>query len=234
MHEPRTLPSLNRRSFLKSSAALTATASLATRPLCLSAEVEPFPAGTVIDCHAHLHHRSRPDWKDDDRKLIEAADRLKIDKLCCSILTPRRPATANGFRECNLWLAEAIERFPGRVLGYCYVNPGYHREALDEIRRCIVDRGFIGIKLYNEYRCTDPVVFPVVELAIELGVPILQHAGHLHDFLEDQPHISDGGHLATLARRYPEAKLICATSAAAATGSGQSRPFATPPPSIST
>jgi hypothetical protein len=28
-------------------------------------------------------------------------------------------------------------------------------------------------------RCTDPVVFPVVELAIELRVPILHHAGPL-------------------------------------------------------
>ena len=32
----------------------------------------------------------------------------------------------------------------------------------------------------------------------------------LHYFLDDQPHISDGGHLAELARRYPEGKLICA------------------------
>ena len=84
------------------------------------------------------------------------------------------------------------------------------RYARDEIRRCVEDRGFIGIKLYNEYRCTDPVVSRVVELAIELRVPIPHHAGHLHYFLEDQPHISDGGHLAELSRRYPEAMLICA------------------------
>jgi predicted TIM-barrel fold metal-dependent hydrolase len=103
-----------------------------------------------------------------------------------------------------------MDRFRGRVLGYCYVNPGFKKEALEEVKRCVEDRGFIGVKLYNEYTCTDPVVFPVVELAIELGVPILHHAGHLHYFLDSQPHISDGGHLAELARRYPEAKLICA------------------------
>ena len=68
----------------------------------------------------------------------------------------------------------------------------------------------MGIKLYNEHTCTEPVVFPIVELAIELGVPILHHAGHSHYFVEDQPHMSDGGHLAELARRYPEAMLICA------------------------
>lgn len=149
-------------------------------------------------------------WEAEDRKLIVAADLLGIDQLCCSILTPRRPATAEGFRECNRWVLDGMKRFPGRVLGYCYVNPGCRTEALEEIRRCVEEHGFIGIKLYNEYRCTDPVVFSVVELAIELDVPILQHAGHMHYVVDEQPHISDGGHLAELGHRYPEAKLICA------------------------
>ena len=164
----------------------------------------------VIDCHAHLHHRSSQSWEESDRKLIEAADKLGIDQLCCSILTPRRPSTAEGFRECNAWVADAMARFPGRVLGYCYVNSGYPRESQEEIRRCVEERGFIGIKLYNEYTCTEPVVWPIVELAIELGVPILQHAGHAHYPVAAQPRISDGGHLAELASRYPEAMLICA------------------------
>jgi len=214
------LPQLHvsRRTFLKDSAATAVAIGAATLPLSCAAVEKPVPVtskdrvckGKVIDCHAHLTHRSRATWETDDRKLIEAADKLGIDQLCCSTLTPRRPATADGFRECNRWTADGIRRFPGRVLGYCYVNPGYGREALDEIRRCVGDRGFIGIKLYNEYTCTEPVVFPIVELAIELGVPILQHASHSHYFVEDQPRISDGGHLAELARRYPEAILICA------------------------
>jgi predicted TIM-barrel fold metal-dependent hydrolase len=191
---------------------------VAALPSACAAVEQPIPGtssgplckGKVIDCHAHLNHRSRSTREADDRKLIEAADKLGIDQLCCSILTPRQPATADGFRECNQWMGEAMRRFPGRVLGYCYVNPGYGQEALEEIRRCIEDRGFVGIKLYNEYTCTEPVVFPTVEIAIELGVPILQHTGHAHYFLEDQPRISDGGHLAELSRRYPEAKLICA------------------------
>ena len=211
-------PRISRRTFLKDSAATAVAIGVATLPLSCAAVEKPVHStsngllckGKVIDCHAHLTHRSRKTWEADDRKLIEAADKLGIDQLCCSILTPRRPATADGFRECNRWTADGMRRFPGRVLGYCYVNPGYGREALEEIRRCVGDRGFIGIKLYNEYTCTEPVVFPIVELAIELGVPILQHASHSHYFVEDQPHMSDGGHLAELARRYPKAMLICA------------------------
>ncbi len=164
----------------------------------------------VISCHEHLaHRRAAADWEERDRLLIDAADKLGIDRLCCSILTPQRPATVEGFRECNEWTLDAMQRFPDRVLGYCYVNPGHHHEALQEVRRCIEDRGFMGIKLYNEYRCTEPVVWPVVELAIELGVPILQHAGHSHYFNEAQPRISDAGMVAELSERYPEAMLIC-------------------------
>ncbi len=184
--------------------------ALATGSAAPSGHTQPGGRVKVIDCHAHLHHHSRPSWREDDRKLIEAADRLGIDQLCCSILTPRRPADVDGFRQCNQWVAEAMKRFPGRVLGYCYVNPGYQREALEEIRRSVEERGFIGVKLYNEYRVTEPVVWPIIELAIELRVPILHHAAHTHYFMEDQPRISDAGHLAEISRRYPEAMLICA------------------------
>ena len=215
---PAPQPRVSRRTLLKGSAAAAVAIGAAELPSMCAAVEEPGPGtssgtlrkGKIIDCHAHLNHRSRATWEADDHKLIEAADKLGIGQLCCSILTPRRPATADAFRECNRWIAEGMRRFPGRVLGYCYVNPGYGREALEEIRRCVSDRGFIGIKLYNEYTCTEPVVFPIVELAIELGVPILQHASHSHYFVEDQPRMSDGGHLAELARRYPEAMLICA------------------------
>jgi predicted TIM-barrel fold metal-dependent hydrolase len=191
-------------------AALPSACSAAVEQAARSISSDLPHQGKVIDCHAHLNHHSRRTWEADDRKLIEAADKLGIDQLCCSTLTPRRPATADAFRECNRWTTDGMRRFPGRVLGYCYVNPGYGREALEEIRRCVEDRAFIGIKLYNEHTCTEPVVFPIVELAIELGVPILQHASHSHYFVEDQPRMSDGGHLAELARRYPEAMLICA------------------------
>jgi uncharacterized protein len=202
---------VSRRSFVRAWAAAAAAGAAAARargaPPALGLGERP---SKVIDCHAHLQHHSQATWETDDRKLIKAADRLGIDQLCCSILTPRRPATVEGFRECNRWLAEALKRFPGRVLGYCYVNPGNQREARDEVRRCILERGFIGVKLYNEHRCTDPVVFSVIELAIELKVPILHHAGHSHYFVKEQPYISDGGTLAQLSRRYPEARLICA------------------------
>ena len=196
-----------RRSLLKTSA-VAAGAILAGGP----AAAGPKPSGgaaIVIDCHAHLHHHGNAKYAEKDRQLIEAADKLGIHRLCCSILTPARPATADGFRACNRWLAEAAARFSDRVWGYCYVNPECGREAVDEIRRCVDERGFIGVKLYNEYTINDPAVRPVIEKCIELDVPILEHAGHSHVNKAAQPNISDAAHFAAAAREYPEAKLIC-------------------------
>jgi predicted TIM-barrel fold metal-dependent hydrolase len=164
----------------------------------------------VIDAHSHLHHHRSPFWRESDRMLIDAADKLGIDQLCCSILPPERPTTLEGFRECNRAAVEAVKRFPGRLLAYCFVNPGYVAEAREEIRRYVGDHGFIGVKLYNDYQATEPVLRPLVELAIELRIPVLQHAGHTTWLSQPQPRISDGGHIAELARRYPEAMLICA------------------------
>lgn len=189
-------PSPTRREF---GAALTGTAAMAQ-----SARAR------VIDAHNHLSHHGRASWAEDDRKLVEAAGKLGIDQLCCSILPPERPTTLEGFRQCNQWLVEAIRRFPGRILGYVFVNPGYGKEALEEIRHYVEDEGFIGIKLYNDYRVTDPVVAPVLELAAKLRVPILHHAGHTSWLPSPQPNISDAGHIARAARDFPETTLICA------------------------
>ena len=205
---------LTRRDFLGSAAAAGATL---TGPLPSPTLAAPAGQSTadadkkalVIDCHAHLSFRQSPNDPGIDLEVLDAADRLGIDRLCCSILC-KRPASVEGFRACNAALAAAIKRHPKRLLGYCYVNPEHGRQALDEIRRCMNEYGFIGVKLYNERVCTDPIVAPIVELAIELGAVILHHAGHGHAPFPGQPNISDGGHLAALGRRYPEARLICA------------------------
>jgi predicted TIM-barrel fold metal-dependent hydrolase len=164
----------------------------------------------VIDAHAHLSHHGSPDYLERDRQLIDAADRLGIDQLCCSLLSPRHPTDPEEFRRCNDWAAEAAKRYPGRILCYCYVNPGYIKEACDEVSRCVEKMGFIGVKLYNDYVATEPVVWPLVERVIQLGVPILHHAGHCYSLIPPQPRISDGGTFAELAKRYPEAMIICA------------------------
>jgi predicted TIM-barrel fold metal-dependent hydrolase len=165
----------------------------------------------LISAHEHIDwpasgRADDPDWAH-DCALIEAADLLGIATMACSCLAPR-PSNPVTFRVANDRMAAAIARFPGRVWGYAYVNPGYPREAIAEIDRCLAIEDMIGVKLYNEYRATDPAVLPVVEHCLALGAPILWHQGHCTDELAAQPNISDAADLAWLANRYPELKLI--------------------------
>ena len=189
---------VSRRAFLGTAAAVAAPSGTAPE------------RDVVINAHDHLHHRGFKDWREYDRRVIEAADKLGVDQICCSILPPERPTTLEGFRLCNQWLLEAMRRFPGRILGYVFVNPGYQREALEEVRRYVEDYGFIGVKLYNDYVVTEPVVAPLLELAGRMKIPILHHAAHASWLSPPQPRVSDAGNIAEAARRFPETTLICA------------------------
>ncbi|NPV07333.1 MAG: amidohydrolase family protein [Anaerolineae bacterium] len=162
-----------------------------------------------IDVHSHVRVKDGRLDVDHCRRLIEAADRLGIEQMWCSRPIGQGMPEPEAIREGNDAVLEAMHLYPDRIQGQCFVVPGWYRESLQEIDRCL-DQGMIGIKLYNQYFINDPAVFPVIEKAIEEGIPVLDHAGHLMDTAtrRQQPKISDGVHFADLARRYPEAILI--------------------------
>jgi predicted TIM-barrel fold metal-dependent hydrolase len=165
-----------------------------------------------LDCHSHV---PGPDLFGGLalEGLMNVADRLGIDQLCCSLPVTSGLPAPDHVRACNDVVCGAMRAYPGRILGYCYVNPGYGRESLAEIERCVEELGMIGIKLYRQYKANDPVVFPIIEKAIELDVPVLWHVGNqtflIRGELRDlEKNTSHAGDVADLARRYPEAMLI--------------------------
>jgi len=163
-----------------------------------------------IDAHMHVNGAGQNFGCPVDA-VIDAADRLGIDQLACSIpITGGRWAKPAEVRDCNDGLLDAMRRHPTRILGYCFLNPGYGREALKELDRCVVREGMIGVKLYNQYKINDPVVFPIIERTIELGVPILSHAGRLvtDADIASQPLTSHAADFLDVGGRYPEAAII--------------------------
>lgn len=161
-----------------------------------------------IDCHMHVNGRRKKwGWSSNDR-IIEAADKLGINQLCASIPITQGMPTMDEVRECNDDVLAAMRRYPGRILGYCFVCPGY-KEAIDELDRCLA-QGMIGIKLYNQYKIWDSVVHPIIEKAIEEKVPILEHAGYptTKEEWAKQPNMSHAGDFVRAAKLYPSAMLI--------------------------
>ena len=105
-------------------------------------------------------------------------------------------------------MARAVSRYPDRFVGYCYVNPCHTEGALADFRRGIEERALRGLKLWMACHCDDPLVFPIVEQAVAYGLPILVHAwskagGSL-------PTESEADHVAALASRFPEARIVMA------------------------
>ena len=160
-----------------------------------------------IDCHMHISSSPRDGEHGNADAVIEAANALGIELLCASRPTSSMASPAE-VREANDLILAAMKRHPGRILGYCFLIPGY-KETIPELERCL-DAGMMGVKLYNQHKYSDPICFPIVEHCIERKVPILGHAGHVRDSatIRQQPNISDAAQFCELAERYPEAMLI--------------------------
>ena len=163
-----------------------------------------------IDIHNHVSagkegHLDRPRAE----ALLEGAARLGIQRLCVSLpLTAEQP-TPEEVRRANDVVLEAMaanERF----IGFCFVNPGYAREAVAEIERCVVCGGMRGIKMYHQYLVCDPAQTTVMERAAELGVPVLMHAGKVMDTVTRrlQPRLSHAEHFVRAAALFPRTTLI--------------------------
>ena len=168
---------------------------------------------TVISWHEHV-------WFSKDGRSLDVArneatvatmDLLGVDKSVISRpMGNIRHCSPEQFITANNAVAEAIKMYPGRQYGMAFVNPGFRKEALEELDRCVNEYGFVGVKLYHHYFMDNPVQYPLIEKCIDLDIPILIHAGHVMDpaTRARQPRISDGVHMANVAKRYPEATFV--------------------------
>ncbi|MFP4159514.1 MAG: amidohydrolase family protein [Desulfobacterales bacterium] len=82
-------------------------------------------------------------------------------------------------RRHNDYILESVARHPGRLVGFCCVNP-YTEGAENEVRRCL-DAGLSGvgeIALYQEGGITRDAVSrmaPIMEQCLEKSLPVLFH-----------------------------------------------------------
>lgn len=158
----------------------------------------------IYDVHTHLLAEK---CEQDKRNLLRAAEAYHIDKLFVSGLNSLPNPTEAMADQMNREVLQFKRENPGLVEGYVYVSPE-HPGAISMLSRAIEDWGFVGLKLWMSTTCDDTRVFPVIEKTIEYGVPVLIHS--FHKAVEQLPFESTGVHVANLAQRYPEAKLLMA------------------------
>jgi predicted TIM-barrel fold metal-dependent hydrolase len=157
----------------------------------------------LVDAHIHLGLGA---FTAD--AFVDRLNRGLTDQFWVSALRGGYYPTPDDVRSSNETVRELMARLPNSVVGFAYVNPVHGSLALAELRRCLGDLGFGGVKLWVSALCDDRRVDPIIECAVEYDVPVLVHCwvkitGNL-------PFESTPMHLGTLAKRHPRAKLIMA------------------------
>ncbi len=176
-----------------------------------SEKMRLFSQNTVVNWHEHVWFGKNGELDENLLDgLIEDMRLTYTDTVVCSLPILAQKVTPEEFRHCNDALALALKKYPDKMKGFAFVNPGYRKETEYEIHRCIEDLGMIGVKLYYQYRIDDPVMRDLIETCIQLDVPILMHASKLNYHPEEQPFVSNGPHFAAAAQAYPEATFIMA------------------------
>jgi predicted TIM-barrel fold metal-dependent hydrolase len=162
----------------------------------------PWP---VADAHVHIFGESEAE------DLLESSARLGVTRVFASCLGPpplKFDPTAQDTRDFNRLTTRVVGRHPMAVVGCAYVNPCHGREELTEFRACVEDLGLRGLKFWMACYCDDPRVYPLVEQAILYRVPILIHTYSIVG--GSKPNESEATHVARLASRYPEARILMA------------------------
>jgi hypothetical protein len=162
----------------------------------------------IWDAHTHLSGVVGTVEERTDR-LLEHATRMGIARLVVFMGTAFvHDPSPEELRKQNDEVLRAIAHAPDRVLGMAYVNPKHTQASLDELDRCVRRGPMIGVKLWIAMECRRPELDPIVRRAVELQVPVLQHA---YDRVAgNMPGESSCEDVAALAARHPDASFICA------------------------
>lgn len=165
------------------------------------------PPGPVIDVHGHT---SCSDPAVADR--IAAAARefgvVRVVNLGDVIGFGYHP-TPDQIRLINDETASSVAAYPGLFIGFCHVNPEHPAEfSVAEIERCVLERGFRGVKLEATVVARDARLDPIMEAARRLGVPVLHHAWYQTVGAPEGE--STPADIADLASRFPDVPIIMA------------------------
>jgi predicted TIM-barrel fold metal-dependent hydrolase len=157
----------------------------------------------IIDADTHISPTGEDTMAITYEELIRRMDRAGVNQA----LTWLRPPYLREIAESNSYVYEATLRHPARILGFGWVDPhlGLDR-AKDDIKRCIYEYGFHGVKLNGAQNCfyiDDPSLsLPLVEEIARTGKLLAFHVG------TDAYETTHPFRVAKIARMYPDVQIL--------------------------
>lgn len=160
----------------------------------------------IIDCHVHVGETEWFHLHWDGDALVRLADRAGIDKMLVTDFT----ALMFNQDEGNALMRAVHQRHRDRIYPYFTVcSARYGRKVVEDLDRHVTDYGFRGLKIYSAgtyWKILDPWMYPIIEKAAELRIPILAH--------------STAEECEAVARMFPEVMIINAHSNGSPQGVG--------------
>ncbi len=155
----------------------------------------------VIDMHGHLGPFFGIFMPEARLELMIAGmDRRGVESI---VLSPHN-ALSGDTREGNREMLDAVRRYPGRVYGYCTINPNFPDDIEAELDRYLAEPGVVGMKVHpsmHAYPAHGDRYAPVWERAQHDKLLVLSHTWGL-----------EGGcganDMRRVAERYPEVRLL--------------------------
>ncbi len=201
---------LDRRTVLKSLVAGVATAGGLSGTANPGGAPESAGRIRIWDMHTHLDGVPGDTPEARMEVLVRHMDRLGIERIILSQGYDQyiRHPTPEQVREENDRVMRAVQHFPDRAYGSVYLCPDNVDFCLQEFDRCVREGPMVSVgELEADVRCNSPALDPIVERAISLKVPILQHTWIKTN--GNEPGESTPYDLVELAKRHPEAQFVC-------------------------
>lgn len=126
----------------------------------------------IIDSHTHV---DRFGWYDPPETIIRLMDEAGIDKSI--IMTYVDAPDVKGSIE---FIAEAVRKYPNRLIGYARMNPRRGEEAQQLFKRAMEELGFMGLKLHPSGNRCHPArqeTIDLIRVATSFNAPVLFHCG---------------------------------------------------------
>ena len=137
-------------------------------------------------------------------ELIRRMDYAGVEKA----LTWLQPAYFPDVEDGNALVYQAAQKYPDRILGFGWADPHFGiDDAKDQIRRCVEEYGFYGVKLNGAqnsfYIDSEDMALPLIEEIAKSGTILAFHIG------TDAYEATHPYRLAKVARRFPETQILC-------------------------
>jgi predicted TIM-barrel fold metal-dependent hydrolase len=137
---------------------------------------------------------------------IAAMDQGHVQKgLLCAWWGPQGPLIANDK------VASLVALFPDRLVGIASVDLFKPMDAIRELRRCVNELGFKGLRIVQWFwnlPPTDRRYYPLYAECIELDIPVCLQVGHTGPLCPSEPG-RPIPYIDEIAIEFPELRIVC-------------------------